>query len=129
MNNSVIEILQNQINETILSCNYNNFFCNSNDFSRVLHSWYGICIQYKASDNLKLTGSLNGFNLDIMLDPRNEKNHLNDHRGLVILKTNQTDYIDTNKAIYIPVKEKSSIEIKKIYVNNLPKPYTDCIKV
>jgi len=129
MNDSVLEKLQSPINETILSCDYNNKYCDANDFSHVINPFFGSCIQFKASENLKFSGSLNGLNLDILLDPRNEKNHLYDERGLVILITNKTQDIDNTKAVYVPVKEKSLIEVKRVYTNNLPKPFTDCIKV
>ncbi len=128
-NDSVIQKLRNKIDETIVSCRYNNNECNQADFSHVFHTLYGFCIQFNPNVPIKLEGPINGLQIDMLLDPINKNNHFSDERGLVIMIRNNTEDTDDDNGSRIPVKERSLIGIERTFMNELPKPFSNCYMI
>jgi hypothetical protein len=118
-------------------CSYGNINCNLSEFHWYWSYDYGNCWQYNSGLNLNnnrigfkstnIEGRENG--LYIVVFPVISKNKFMTtwENGLVVFVHNSSFKPSSADAIYVKPGEMSFISVRRVFTNNYPFPYSDCI--
>jgi hypothetical protein len=124
-----------RLDEILISCKFGSSECKPSDFEWFLHPYNGICHIFNAGKNfsngeqvpLKVShkpGYFNGLEIELYLGKKNKLKELS--HGLQLVIANNSDSFVSNVLMNIPIGFEVNIQLDRLFVNQLPCPYSDC---
>ena len=124
------------LNESLISCTFNNKFCDSNYFTTFFDYNNGNCYTFNGGENkdilnTTLTGSNYGLSLEILTGDPTVQTLPKTSQGLLLVAHNQTKSlvptIQLKNGIHIPPGYDSYVSVSREFHSKLPYPYSNCI--
>jgi hypothetical protein len=131
-NSSFIESLGYQIEDMLVSCEFNYLPCNSSDFSYFYHPQYGNCYTFNKNmpaKTVSVPGVLYGLQLELYLGNPPVDTVNNDKDGILMSIHNQTDAPFTRMdVIEVAAGAETDFILNRNFITRIPPPYGSCMK-
>ena len=130
------QIISFKLNETLISCNFNNQPCDASNFTKFFAYDYGSCFTYNGGENgnilsTSLTGSKNGLTLEILTGDPTVETLSGTNKGLLLVIHNQTQTLVPSiilvNGVYLPPGYSSYVAISRNFHSKLSAPFSNCI--
>ena len=123
------------LDESLISCTFNNEFCDSRNFTWFFDYNNGNCYTFNGDEkktlDTTLTGSNYGLTLEILTGDPTVKTLPKTSEGLLLVAHNQTKTlvpaIQLINGINIPPGYESYVSVNREFHSKLPSPYSNCI--
>lgn len=119
------------LTEVFLNCHYNDIECNLDEFEWEYDRYLGNCYTFNSGSGKSLyktsiTGPDNGFRLELLLKPSENKYSTKYSEGLIVFVHNSTIDAQLSPNIKIKSSESTDIMVSRTFVSKQPYPYSDC---
>lgn len=127
-------ILGYTIDEMLISCSYNLFTCDKNDFDFYWSNTYGNCYQFNTGKNSSLKmlttgGRQNGFKLDLYAGvPKDELSFLKSNGIIIFIHNSSNIPIMTMEGINLSTGFETEILLSQVIYKRLASPFDNCVE-
>jgi hypothetical protein len=119
------------LTEVFLNCHYNDIECSLDEFEWKYDRYLGNCYTFNSGSvktlyKTSITGSDNGFRLELLLKSSENKYSTKYSEGLIVFVHNSTIDSQFSPSIKIKSSESTDIMLSRTFVSKQPYPYSDC---
>ena len=121
-----------KIEEMLIKCSFSNKKCDTNDFQRIYHSFYGNCFVFNSQTNQSkvkksfIAGVKGGLSLELYVGVPKNLEVLASFTGALIGISNNSFARSTFQTLDVSPGKETNIIVKKTFLNQYPKPYSNC---
>ena len=124
-NDSFKQSFSNHLNETLISCLFQNSNCSFADFDYEFHTFFGNCYRFKNKSSY-IPGYFYGLRLELFAGNATNVPSFIDNLGFHVFIGNESIRPIHSEGIDISTGTKTNINVKRIFSNRLDLPYNNC---